>query len=140
MSAEPGQYYRIPTGGERVAVIAKIGRFLHALPGDQAFSVSIQVYKPRRSNEQNALMWVLFDQIIAKGGEAMRGWTKDDLKDFLCGEIFGWEEFAVFGRKRLRPIHGTSGLNKQQMSDFLDSIVRFMAEKGIYLDLPGDHE
>jgi hypothetical protein len=134
------EIFHVPATPSRAEVFARLNRLLARLPADKMFTIEVRPHRARRSLSQNALMWALFEQIIAKGGEAMAGWTKDDVKDFMCGECFGWERTQVFGRPRMRAVHGTSDLNKQQMSDFLDWVVRFMAERGVVLDLPNEEQ
>jgi hypothetical protein len=130
------QTFYVPTGQSRDAVLERVGRLLQRLPVDKQYEVEVRAHKPKRSTSQNALMWALYDQIIARGGEAMRGWDRRDIHDLMCGECFGWQQLDGFARKRMKPTHGTSGLNKQQFSDFLEFVVRYMAERGVTLDLP----
>lgn len=94
--------------------------------------------RSRRSNDQNALLWALYDDVIRKGGETLGGWTKDDLHEWALGEHFGWDEHKAFGRTRLKPKRRSSTLTKQEFTDFLDWFVRRMAEFGIVLELPGE--
>lgn len=137
--SEPRQYWRIPTGGERVKVIERIGRFLHALPADQSFSVTVQQHKPKRSNEQNAYLWgVVYPTVLKVGGEQLRGWTADELHEYCLGEWSGWETLTGFGRKKVRPMRRSSALNKQEFSDYIEFIKRRMAEHGIYVPDAGE--
>ena len=94
--------------------------------------------KSRRTNDQNALLWRLYTDILALGGEALGGFTKDDLHEFFLVDYFGAETKELFGRKKLKPLRRSSRLTKQEFSDFVEHIVRFMAERGVVLTLPGD--
>lgn len=96
--------------------------------------------KSRRSNDQNALLWSIYEDIIARGGEAMRGFTKEDLHEFFLIDYFGSETKELFGRKKLKPLKRSSRLTKMEFSDFVEHIVRFMAERGLVIELPGDEE
>lgn len=96
------------------------------------------IRKSKRSNDQNALLWSLYSDIIALGGEEMRGFTKDDLHEFFLIDYFGSETKELFGRKKLKPLRRSSRLTKMEFSDFVEHIVRFMAERGVALTLPGD--
>lgn len=126
--------------GPRDRALAHLANVAKALPQDKAFRVTFEEYKPHRSLSQNALLWSLYSQIIAKGGEAMQGWDKDDLHTFFLGNFHGWDKAKLFGETRLRPLGRSSNLSKQQFSDLVDSIVRFMAERGVVLDLPNERE
>lgn len=96
------------------------------------------IRKARRSSSQNATLWMVYEQILERGGEAMRGFTKDDLHEFFLLDHFGGEPHELFGRKRLKPHRRSSRLTKTEFADFLDHIVRFMAERSVVLDMPGD--
>ena len=140
MRLVPKQVFRIlkGEGKERSSAMNRIANFLSRLPKDRDFKVEISEQKPRRTNSQNALMWALYGDILERGGPDMAGWDKDDLHRFFCIEHFGSEVKTVFGRSRHVPVRTTSGLNKQEMSDYIDHMVRFMAEHGVVLKLPGD--
>lgn len=97
--------------------------------------------KSRRTNDQNALLWSLYEDVLKSGGESLGGWTKDDLHEYCLGEYFGWDEHKAFGRTRLKPKNRSSRLSRMEFSDFVEFIVRRMAEHGIVLELPGEeHE
>jgi hypothetical protein len=94
--------------------------------------------KSRRSNDQNALLWRLYTDILALGGESLGGWTKEDLHEYCLGEWAGWDKCTAFGRTRLKPKRRSSRLTKTEFSDYLEFICQRMAEHGIVLALPGD--
>lgn len=94
--------------------------------------------KTRRSNDQNALLWALYGDVLAQGGELLRGWTKEDLHEYALGEHFGWDVSEAFGRKRMKPKRRSSRLAKTEFADFVDGFVRRMAEHGIVLTLPNE--
>jgi hypothetical protein len=96
------------------------------------------IKKSRRTNSQNATLWMVYQQIIERGGESLQGFTKDDLHEFFLIDYFGGEVHELFGRKRIKPHKRSSRLTKMEFADYLDHIVRFMAEQGVVLSLPGD--
>jgi len=96
------------------------------------------IRKSRRSSPQNALLWALYEDAIEKGGEALGGWGKDDVHEYMLGEFFGWDKREAFGRTRLKPKKRSSRLTKTQFSEFVEFIVRRFAEHGVVLELPGD--
>lgn len=96
--------------------------------------------KSRRTTEQNALLWALYDDILERGGELLGGWTKDDLHEYFLGEHFGWEVHEALGMKRQKPMRRSSRLTKTEFGQYIDFIVRRMAEHGVVLKLPGDAE
>jgi len=94
--------------------------------------------KSRRTTDQNALLWSLYEDIIKLGGEALNGFTKDDLHEYFLIDYFGSETRELFGRKKLKPLKRSSRLTKGEFSDFVEHIVRFAAERSIVLKLPGE--
>jgi hypothetical protein len=98
------------------------------------------IRKSKRSNSQNALIHALFDDAIKAGGEALRGWTAEDIKEWALGEFWGWDEFKALGRTRLKPKRRSSSMTKTECSDFTEWFVAQMAEHHIVLELPGDQE
>jgi hypothetical protein len=134
--ADLHQSILLPRSMSREGAIARIGKVLAALPMDKAWRIEIHEQKAKRSLSQNRLLWSLYQQVIDKGGEAMAGWRKEEVHDFFLGEWAGWDRVEVFGRVKLRPLRRSSALNKQDFADFIDFIVTFMADRGVWLDMP----
>ncbi len=110
--------------------------FLLGLDAKRPWELVVRPFVRSRSLQQNSFLWALYEEILRKGGEELGGWTKDDLHDFFLIEHFGGEPKTLFGRKRIKPLKRSSHLNKQEFSDFIATIQRFMAERGVYLDDP----
>ena len=105
------------------------------------FAVTVEVWKKPRTNQQNAYLWgVVYPAIMEGGGEALGGFTRDDVHEWLLGECFGWETLEGFGRKRMRPLKRSSALNKQEFSDYLTFIDTKCAEFGIVIPQPYENE
>lgn len=130
--------FRLPAGETRASMRGRVGRYLEGLPLSVPFDVTVAEHKPRRSLAQNALLWSLYGDIVAEGGEKMRGWQPSDLHEFFLGEHYGWQKLDGMKRARLKPLRRSSTMNKQDFSDHLDFIVRYMAEQGVVLSLPGE--
>jgi hypothetical protein len=94
--------------------------------------------RSRRTPDQNALLWALYDDALKAGGEALGGWTKDDIHEYMLGEYWGWDEQKAFGRTRLKPKKRSSQRTKLEFADFVEFVVRRFAEHGIVLQLPGE--
>jgi hypothetical protein len=86
---------------------------------------------------QNAFLWgVVYPSILEGGGEALAGWQKDDLHEFMLGEHFGWETLTLGGKTVHKPVRRSSRLNKQDFSDYLEFLSRRAAELGIVIPEP----
>lgn len=108
----------------------------------KSWKVAIEEFRPRRSDAQNAFLWgVVYPSILEGGGEALAGWQKDDLHEYMLGEHFGWETLTLGGRTVHKPVRRSSRLNKQDFSDYLEFLSRRAAELGIVIPEPnyGEH-
>lgn len=135
--AEPLHVFKLPRGRRDSRRIMLV---LDALPPEKDYELTLCEKKRTRSLSQNKLLWALYQQIIDRGGEAMQGWDKEDLHAFFLGNFGGWDKGKLFGQTRMRPIERSSVMTKAVFSDYVDSIVRFMAERGVVLDLPNEQE
>jgi hypothetical protein len=104
----------------------------------QDWDVKIEPHKEKRTQDQNALLWSVYTDILEKGGEEMGGWTKDDLHEFFLIDHFGSETIEVFGKKRLVPLNRSKNLPKAEFAKYVDHIVRFMAMRGVVIEMPRD--
>lgn len=131
--------FTIPKNRPRDNAIAELIRFIHRLPETKAYKVELSEIRRTRSQQQNAYLWgVCYPSIIRGGGEAMRGWTSDDLHEYFLGEHFGWETLEGFGRKRLRPLRRSSKLSVVEFMEYVDFVQQKAAEFGIYIPSPGE--
>lgn len=122
----------------RSARAQRVVTFLSGLDPKKPWEIVVREYKKPRSGQQNKYLWSIYGFILEAGGEEMGGWTKDDLHEFFLINHFGSETRSLFGRKRLFPLRRSSKLSKQEFSDFVESIMRFMAQRGVYVPSPED--
>jgi hypothetical protein len=129
----------LPADRPRDDVLGRMLRFCHQLDAGKAWEWTCAPYKRRRSTQQNAYLWgVCYATILREGGEALRGWSSDDLHEYFLGEHFGWETLEGFGRKRLRPLKRSSKLSTAEFAAFVDFIQRKAAELGIYVPVANE--
>jgi hypothetical protein len=118
-------------------IAASISTMVSRLDPAQSWQISIEAFKPKRSDQQNAFLWgVVYPSILEGGGETLRGWTTTDLHEYFLIEAFGSEVIEGFGRKRHKPIRRSSKLTKQEFSDYLALIEAKCAELGIHIPEP----
>lgn len=130
------QSFVIPHSVARSAVIERASKCLAALPVEMAWRVTIEEIRPARSLSQNRMLWAMYADILRVGGEAMGGWTGEDLHEFFLIHHFGSETKTLFGRKRLVPLRRSSKLNKKEFAELVETILRFMAEQGVFIGDP----
>jgi len=112
-------------------------RMVQGLSPDKTWAIEVTEWKKPRTNQQNAFLWgVAYPAILEGGGEALAGWTRDDLHEYFLGECFGWETLEGFGRKRMRPLKRSSALTKQEFSDYLLFLETRCMEMGIDIPAP----
>jgi len=112
-------------------------RMVQGLSPDKTWAVEVTEWKKPRTNQQNAFLWgVAYPAILEGGGEALAGWTRDDLHEYFLGECFGWETLEGFGRKRMRPLKRSSALTKQEFSEYLNFLEGRCMDMGITIPEP----
>jgi len=126
---------------DRGAMLDRMTTFLRAcLPG-QRVKVTIELYRKRRSLEQNAYLWgVVYPMILREGGPAVQKWKAEDLHEMFLlrwsgAEIIEWHGTNV---TRTRPMHRSSVLTTVEFSDFVAHIQQFCAEIGVYIEDPNE--
>ena len=126
-----------PKGTRPDAMATAVARMVANLDPLKTWAVEVTEWRRPRTNQQNKFLWgVVYPAIIEGGGEALRGWTRDDLHDYFLGECFGWETLEGFGKKRLRPLRRSSALNKQEFSDYLLFLETKCMDMGIVIPEP----
>lgn len=84
--------------------------FIDGLDPDLKWEITIKEFKEKRSLEQNAFVHGVQLKLICDH----TGYQMDEMKDYLLGEAFGWEEFEFMGQMKSRPIRRSSSLNKNE--------------------------
>jgi hypothetical protein len=114
-----------------------ISNMVSRLDPAQSWQITVEAFKPKRSDQQNAFLWgVVYPSVLEGGGEALRGWTTNDLHEYFLIEAWGSEVIEGFGRKRHKPLRRSSKLTKQEFSDYLSIIEAKCAELGIHIPEP----
>ena len=114
-----------------------ISNMVSRLDPAQSWQITVEAFKPKRSDQQNAFLWgVVYPSVLEGGGEALRGWTTNDLHEYFLIEAWGSEVIEGFGRKRHKPLRRSSKLTKQEFSDYLAIIEAKCAELGIHIPEP----
>jgi hypothetical protein len=121
-----------PKGTTPDAMAVAITRMVQGLAPDRAWSVEVAEWKKPRTNQQNAYLWgVVYPMVLEAGGEALAGWTRDDLHEYFLGEVWGWETLEGFGKKRLRPLKRTSRMTQTEFTEYLHGIENRLMDLGI---------
>lgn len=87
--------------------------------------IEIKPYKPPRTNEQNALLHVLFREVANHVGR-----SEDEIKDIFKYQYGHMKRIELFGSVTYVP-KGTSEYNKQELSDMVEQVYRKGNEWGV---------
>lgn len=109
-----------PKGTTADQIIKAVATMVAAVDTTKSWCITVEPWKRKRSDAQNRFLWgVAYPMILEQGGETLGGWTRDDLHEYFLGECFGWEVLEGFGRKRMRPLKRSSGLTKDEFTEYL---------------------
>lgn len=126
-----------PKGTQPDQIAQAVSVLVRGLDFRKSWKVSIEEFRPKRSHQANAYLWgVCYPAILEGGGEMLAGWDKQDLHQFFLMEHFGEETLEVGGRTYSRPFRGSSGLNREEFTEYLEFLSRRAAELGITIPEP----
>lgn len=132
----------------RERAVERLSAFvLAALPGKELV-VTVAAKKKGRSHEANAYLFGVAYPVIA----AAKGYSVDDVHEFMCGTHFGWVDHPCPKTPRnpegleSRPFRTTTRgpdgkrdvLSTGQFSDFLETVFRVAAQAGVYVPAPNE--
>jgi hypothetical protein len=127
--------YLIPKGDRARHYRNKCIAALGELSQDKPWQVTVNQYVKKRSNDQNAFLHAVpLRMICDETGNEM-----DDIKDYLLGTCFGWEEYTVLKARKKRPVRRSSSLNTLEMKNFIEWIEAWSAQElGMIIPRPNE--
>ena len=96
--------YLLPTGKDRERIRDNFVKFIDGLDAKFVWEIEVTRFAKPRSDPQNSALW----GVAYKSLRTQTGNDTDDLHQFFCGEYFGWKEFVVMGRKKVKPLRTTT--------------------------------
>lgn len=104
--------------------------------------VSCKPLRKSRSNDQNALLWAMYEPIA----EHM-GYDREDIHEWMCGRMWGWKDVHVPKTPRNPeglasvPVRTTTRdengkrdvIDKATFSKFVEMVERIAAQAGVYV-------
>lgn len=112
----------------------KATTWIRNLDPDIEWDVVVRRHKRKRSNPQNRYYWGVVIKILADE----TGNSANDLHDYLLGECFGWVEYQVMDKTRVRPARGTSDMTTEQFEAYCEWCRAFGAQQGYYIPHPNE--
>jgi hypothetical protein len=107
----------------------KIARWARGVPA----GTTVEFRAPRRSNDQNALLWSLLGQISKQVEWYGKLRSSEDWKDLATAALRGAEFVPGITPGTVVPLGmRTSQMTKQEISDLIESLYAFGAERGVH--------
>ena len=116
--------YLIPKADRARHHRQKVIHALGELSQDKTWQVTIIPYVKKRSPEQNSFLHAVPLRMICDH----TGNDVEDIKDYLLGECFGWEEFQIMNKRKVRPVRRSSSLDTGEMTHFIAWIEAWAAQ------------
>lgn len=110
-------------------------QYIDELDPNRKWKVEITEYRKQRSTEQNAFLHGVPLKILSDH----TGYTLDEIREYLAGEFMGWEEYEVFGKKKVRPIKSSSQMDTSEMTKFIEYI-QWWASSTLNIRIPSPNE
>lgn len=93
---------------------------------------TVEFRAPRRSNDQNAMMWSLLEQLSQQVEWCGKKRSAEDWKDLTTAALRGAEFVPGINPGTVVPLGmRTSQMTSAEISDLIESILAFGAEKGV---------
>lgn len=115
---------------------------LRKLAAGMRVSVLVRVERPRRSTEQNRLLWHTYGEAVADGVDLVElstgapvFQTRQQVHD--CAKMWFLRRPVVTNRGELDLLGTTTTLTTSEFSEFLERVVAKLAQFGVYVPPPG---
>lgn len=125
---------------QRGSVLANCASFLAKLTPAKSWVVEIKQYSKERTDPQNNALWgVAYPALQAATGQSVNDWH-----EYMLGEWFGWVDYTLFGKRKLRPARTTTTgfdgepnkLSTTEFAEFYAFIQMRSAQHGVYVPDP----
>lgn len=132
--------YLLPTGKDRERILENLTTYLAMLDPDKAWEVDVTRFQKPRNDPQNRALWgVAYKELSEQTGN-----DPADLHTYFCGEHFGWTDYEVMGRRKLKPRRTTttdengkrSVMPMPEFAQFYEFIQRRAAQNGFMVSDP----
>ena len=110
-------------------------QYIDELDPNRKWRVVIKEYRKQRSLYQNAYIHAVPLMLISEH----TGYSINEIKEYLCGEFMGWEDYEMFGEIHKRPIKTTSQMNTKQMTEFIE-FMQWWGSHQLNLRIPSPNE
>lgn len=118
--------YILRADTQRNACIKHINTLI--LCDKSAYSVNISLYKPRRNNEQNALLWRIYNEIAQAFG-----CSSDTVHEYCKRQFLGYTETQI-GGEVVKIGNSTARLSTKEFGEYVEEVTAWaVCDLGISL-------
>ena len=105
-------------------------KIVKALGIERPWLMSVEPYHSKRTNEQNARLWLLH----SKASE-ITGYAPQELHEIALCRFYGFEDIKLGGVFRQVPLKRSSQRNKKEFGEFMEATEAwYISELGVWLD------
>ena len=105
-------------------------KILLGLSVERPWAMTVEPWYSKRSNAQNARLWLLH----AKASQTT-GYAPEEMHELMLCRFFGFQDVEFGGVKRQVPLKRSSQRDKKEFGEFMESVESFyISELGIFLD------
>lgn len=132
--------YLLPVGPDRDRIRDNFVQFLDGLDKAKAWEIEVCLFTKPRNDQQNRALWgVAYKELSEQTGN-----DPADLHTYFCGEHFGWTDYEVMGRRKLKPRRTTTTdengkrnvMPMPEFAQFYEFIQRRAAQNGFMVSDP----
>lgn len=125
---------------ERMRIMSNCAEWLGKLDAARSWVIEIKLYVKERTDPQNKALWGVAYPALQKA----TGQPANDWHEYMLGEWFGWIEYTLFGKRKVRPARTTTidhegrpnKLSTAEFAEFYDFIQLRAAQNGVYVPDP----
>ena len=105
-------------------------KIIGAITIEQPLELTLKPWVARRTNEQNARLWLLHTK-----ASQTTGYAPEEMHELMLCRFFGFQDIEFGGVKRQVPLKRSSQRDKKEFAEFMEATeAYYISELGIFLD------
>jgi hypothetical protein len=101
----------------------------------KAWELTVKPYRKKRANSQNRFYWAA----IIGGIRDATGNDSNDLHEYLLGECFGWQEYQIMDKRKVRPARRSSDMTVEEFALYCEWCISWAGrELGLHIEFQGE--
>jgi len=105
-------------------------RVIETITLEQPLELTLRPWISRRTNEQNARLWLLHSKAAQT-----TGYAAEEMHEIALCRHFGYTEIEIGGIRRMVPMKRSSQRDKKEFGEFMESTEAwYISELGVWLE------